>query len=631
MAVAWTISGNVGSAWQTLTSLANRRVQNARLTFRSLEADTLEMTVSTDDITTATLPAIGDELVLWRDGVRFFRGTVVDLPITITNGLHAAKIVAAGPWWWMERINFTSSRTDQSGASANRISYGFPMQNLQVSIQEAIDQSITLGVPMTRGTVNAFFNVPQITLNQSTCGQALAELVRLVPDSMVWFDYSGTSAEINVTRRGVATARTINAASSPVVSISIAPMTELQVTRVRLPYTERNFKGETVYKEQNNGTGVTGKVQILTVSGPEIDTFLPVDLLETVRVKDATLMEAVNKIVPAANAYRAKYNVNEIETGATSFSTVNYWENGNGLTVTNYTNPGPSLSVAGDIFLFGASGLEAPPDWAIKQFGFKESIIKGGIWGVQSTTISGERRQAFNSIFESDTAVYWFNGGNYYKGRLLQDEYKVWVYDGAANPSLHTSGTTRSGTGTSGGVSVIQLSTSARAIDDYYNGLYISYRDSTNTKWCNAIVSDYDGATRTATLQGTIPVDQRPASGLSYFFTFGVNLYKTRDYDFVAPPANLAENLKDAQNWLPYQGDIVLVDEDVGGTRYRGTKIRISNSMTAYATMDALVSQETLDIETGTTTITLGQPPRLDYRTFVDRIRKTGQDNIVFV
>ena len=95
--------------------------------------------------------------------------------------------------------------------------------------------------------------------------------------------------------------------------------------------------------------------------------------------------------------------------------------------------------------------------------------------------------------------------------------------------------------------------------------------------------------------------------------------------------ANLAANLKAAQDWLPYAGSITLVEEDVGGTRYMGTKVNLTNTLPAYASMGALVAGVNLDIATGTTTIELGQPPRLDYRTFVDRIRKTSQDNIVYL
>jgi hypothetical protein len=82
---------------------------------------------------------------------------------------------------------------------------------------------------------------------------------------------------------------------------------------------------------------------------------------------------------------------------------------------------------------------------------------------------------------------------------------------------------------------------------------------------------------------------------------------------------------------LPYEGNINLIQEDVGAVRYRGCKINISNSLTEFAAMGALVESETLNISNGSTSINLGCAPRNDYRTIVDKIRKTSQDNIVYV
>jgi hypothetical protein len=107
--------------------------------------------------------------------------------------------------------------------------------------------------------------------------------------------------------------------------------------------------------------------------------------------------------------------------------------------------------------------------------------------------------------------------------------------------------------------------------------------------------------------------------------------YRPADYSFIAPPTTLAADLLAAQNWIPYEGAITLEEEDVGATRYRGNKINLINSIPAYSTMGALVSGESLEIETGRTTINLGAPARNDYRTLVDKIRKTSQDNIVYV
>jgi hypothetical protein len=113
--------------------------------------------------------------------------------------------------------------------------------------------------------------------------------------------------------------------------------------------------------------------------------------------------------------------------------------------------------------------------------------------------------------------------------------------------------------------------------------------------------------------------------------TTGGTVYAPSDYSFIFPPAGLSAFLVAAQNWLPYEGSINLVSEDVGATRYRGCKINISNSSSSFASMGALVASEVLDIQTGSTTINLGPAPRNDYRTIVDKIRKTSQDNIVYI
>lgn len=68
----------------------------------------------------------------------------------------------------------------------------------------------------------------------------------------------------------------------------------------------------------------------------------------------------------------------------------------------------------------------------------------------------------------------------------------------------------------------------------------------------------------------------------------------------------------------------------MGGTRYRGCGINLSGVLPEMASMKALVQSESLDLDTGTTTLTLGAPPRLSYQDFVSRIRRTSQDNIQY-
>jgi hypothetical protein len=186
--------------------------------------------------------------------------------------------------------------------------------------------------------------------------------------------------------------------------------------------------------------------------------------------------------------------------------------------------------------------------------------------------------------------------------------------------TYHWTGTARAGTG----ANTIVLATTASSVNDFYVGAKITWRN----QFTDTII-DYDGATRTATLSQSWSTAQRPASGNTYALQ-GHPLYRPADYSFIAPPANLAANLLAAQNFVPYEGNVGLVFETPGASRYQGRKLNIANSVTAHATMDAMISEESIDIRSGEITLTLGTPPRLDYRTFVDRIRKTPQDNIVF-
>ena len=223
----------------------------------------------------------------------------------------------------------------------------------------------------------------------------------------------------------------------------------------------------------------------------------------------------------------------------------------------------------------------------------------------------------------------------YYDGNfhyiLIGGDYAVQGYTTSSSTLPHLYGTLRSGTGSN----KLVLGTGASAVDGFYNGMRIAYLqnplpvspDGVNDVWYIATITNYVGSTRTANYS----TSTGPASRSGYpYRILGAKVFAPADYTFIAPPANLASNLLAAQNFIPYEGDIMLTEQASGTTRYRGCKVNVSGSLSAHSSMAALVSSETLDLKTGETVIELGTPPRVDYRTFVDRIRKTAQDNIVF-
>ncbi len=107
--------------------------------------------------------------------------------------------------------------------------------------------------------------------------------------------------------------------------------------------------------------------------------------------------------------------------------------------------------------------------------------------------------------------------------------------------------------------------------------------------------------------------------------------YKKWDYEFLEPPDGLAQELRDAQNWVPWEGRITTVGDEVSGDNVLGRKIRLSGSLPVCATMDALLKRVSYDLMGGRTTYTLGAPARTDFGSMIKRIQRQPADNIVYI
>jgi hypothetical protein len=120
-----------------------------------------------------------------------------------------------------------------------------------------------------------------------------------------------------------------------------------------------------------------------------------------------------------------------------------------------------------------------------------------------------------------------------------------------------------------------------------------------------------------------------PVINLSYPST--TTVYKKWTYKFLTPPADLAQNLRDSQNWVPWEGQIVVVGDEVSGDNRLNRKIRLNGSLSVCEDMDALLKKVTYDIIGGRTTYTLGPPARTDFGSMIRRIARQAADNIKYL
>jgi hypothetical protein len=634
MPVAWTIQGEAGKALDaTVRTLEAVAIDEARLDRRSVDSDELTLTISPQDVTAVTIPELGQTITIFRNGTRFFHGHVTGNPASISNSSQTVNVIVSGPWWWLDRINLTSVKTDDTGLTAERLSYVFGTAasgiNLKTAIEALMDRAIALGAPFQRGTVATFFDVPRITLNQSSCAQALAELIRLVPDTMCYFDYTTTPPTMNVTRRSTASVETITVGTSPVESISIRPVYELKVDQVRLPYITRNVTGARVFNEQSSGTAATGRVHMLTVSGPELDTYLPNDIFDSVQcTAGGGTSSSLAYAIDSAREFQKKYGTNPINTTQKSATTVSYWAGGQGLTITNYNVQATSLPTGYDGVFFGPDQSDSPPDWLIEQAGLIKYTPNGDIWGQDRQDGNTERRQLFNSIFGPET--YWFETIASVNYMLATKQFRNKGLEFWIAPTSFTSTLVRTGTCRTNAISnqaVLPLTFSS--VSNYYVGVTITWTKVGSGATFTDEITAYNGSTKVATLSKSWAAN-RPNNNDTLVLS-GFPIFRSEDYTFLVPTASLAANLKAAQDFIPYAGTIELVEEDVGATLYSGKVINIASGFPEYAAMKALVESESLDLKSGATTISLGTPPRLDFRSFTDKIRRTPQDNFEYI
>lgn len=108
-------------------------------------------------------------------------------------------------------------------------------------------------------------------------------------------------------------------------------------------------------------------------------------------------------------------------------------------------------------------------------------------------------------------------------------------------------------------------------------------------------------------------------------------LIRKEDYNFVNPPADLAQNLLESQNWLPYQGTVSYISEAIPAAHAVGGVLNISGLIPETTNMRAMIAAHRVRLTTGETTYTLGSPGRLSYRDLVNRFRQNGADNVVML
>jgi len=558
---------------------------NASLRFENLGPDVLTWTCRTESINAGEtiIPDVGQRVELWSASglARYFRGWVTQA--RSTN--YGVQVVVEGPWQWLQKIDITSSLTSVS--TDTRPTIIFNEATVKANIEALLTRAIALNAPIAIGTIASTFTIPKLQLSMMTCADVLAELMRWVPDCVGWWDYNGSGTPtFNLSRRGGMTPVTYTVGTSPLVDFDLTGREDLVPTRVEVKYIQRTAAGLPEYQTQASGTASTGKVQVIGLSGKELDTFLPADDYEsytaqtvnanqTISVLEPSILNMIPQVTDSRGQFAGFPRPQDVVLA--SGETLKLYR-----TVGSRSAYGGFLSYTEPSFLFldADTGLpvspvgknlvisQAPPEWASDVFASATKIrVKGRIYRLEPIT-----RYDFTGTSLVTTDV---------QNEPIWSQSFPWT--------------------------------------DGFNASYIAITEPAANK--NPDLANY-------VLHNHLDFDIEAFFTTSTYST-ATTIYKPQDYEYLAPPASLASNLLSAQNFTPFEGSIRLGYSALPAlTNELQYKVNISGAQSSLTSAGALPRVVTYDLASQSLDIELGAPSRFNFSTLGGKVRQTPQTNI---
>lgn len=578
----------------TERSFESMRFAGWELKFQHLAPDFFSYTIKTQNAKGkgAIVPVDGQEIHIYHNGTRRFKGWVVKPKL----GLAQLSITAYGPWWFATKIALSGDSLDDGGGTVNRTTYGFPEQGMQTTLRTLIHRAWKKGVPWrdipddaTEAEVNdriaSMYLFGKTTLSNQSFAAALSSFMENVADAVAWFDYTtGGAPELIISRRSAAASARRSSmeaisyevgatGTTRVISADIWPRTDQKVAAVRVNWAQRvQGKNAPLWATQKAGASDAAldedptkkrRVHIITFSGPENVDFTPQDDQESAMIRT---MSGSDPWKPDSE-YVAK------RAGA----------------ISSLIKANGKFGDIGNL-VSGYSGTS----WEVAKH------IGRAFAPIQVLNLDGKKAATAG------------------KRLVLTPGYKEWF---EAKPikavKVKITGTWMSSW--SWGVGHTVTSPPSAGWMGWFNAAadkdqwwkfekFSASSNPVNLRWfaipweCEGVLVSVNHATKT-------------------------KVWKPLVWDFYPPPDNLAENVFQGQNWLPYEGPVTLRRPDLNGYNGLGRKFNLTNAHPDYATMNALVRSVSYR---GPNTVVwdLGPPPRIDSAGAVNKMRRNPQDNI---
>lgn len=201
----------------------------------------------------------GETIEIYADGIRKFRGRIARLDTTLGGDDDSVSMAAKGPWFDLESIvyqqTWKAARQNSSGAVLledcvrSKIVLGQDSQSNKIDaatqLYDIFNYAISKGAEFSIGNIVAAADIPLDEAKDLSCAEAVSRILKWMPDTGVYFDYSAPGfPELSVLPRGNLATQMVDISSGNVKSVKVGPRPDLQVSSVSIKYESEHSDGD---------------------------------------------------------------------------------------------------------------------------------------------------------------------------------------------------------------------------------------------------------------------------------------------------------------------------------------------------------------------------------------------------
>ncbi|MDR2779142.1 MAG: hypothetical protein LBB16_02545 [Puniceicoccales bacterium] len=269
----------------TVNTIASFGINNIKRVRKNLLTDKVMLHMQGNSLSSLSTFAANAPIKIFNDGNKWFEGIVTQTPLYCSSNSEAYVYEVSGVWWylenliyqqaWKEPIDPTEDPPTLYNVYKSKVILGLDISGSLVTIgqqiSDVINYAISCGISLAIGSIDIPVNIPLDECKDLSCADIIRRLLRWVPDTVCYVNYSFDVPTISFMRRSQLPSATLNILSH-VQEFSIQPRYDLQVPAVVLKFETTNSVNGKMWKESVQQrfpatcTGSELKALVLTIN-----------------------------------------------------------------------------------------------------------------------------------------------------------------------------------------------------------------------------------------------------------------------------------------------------------------------------------------------------------------------------